>query len=124
MSRKDVESGERAWLAAFNGGDAAGVRAIYAENARLLPPGADTLQGHDALEEFIKGFIATGAKLEFELIDVHERDDLCVSVGKYRMTIPGAPDDHGKFIEVWARQDDGDWRIVDDIFNSSIAPPA
>lgn len=124
MTRRDVESGEQAWLEAFNVGDAARVAAMYTEDARLLPPNADILAGRPAIEPFLKGFIATGAKLVFDLLDVHETDELCVSIGTYQMTIPGAPDDRGKFIEVWQRQGDGSWRIVDDIFNSSVPAPA
>lgn len=121
MTRSAVEAGERAWLQAFNGGDAAGVAAVYADSARLLAPGADMLAGRPAIEPFIKGFIATGAQLEFSLQDVREAGDVSVAIGTYRMTIPGAPDDRGKFMEVWGRQQDGSWQIVDDIFNSSIA---
>lgn len=123
MTRRDVETGEQAWLKAFNSGDAAGVAAMYAENARLLPPNADILNGRATIEPFIKDFVATGAQLTFDLLDVHEAGDLCVSVGTYRMTIPGAPEDRGKFIEVWKRQPDDAWRIIDDIFNSSLPAP-
>ena len=124
MTRKLVESGEKAWLKAFNSGDAAGVAAMYTDDARLLPPNADILHGRSAVEPYVKDFVATGAQLDFDLLDVHETDELCVSVGTYRMKMPGAPDDRGKFIEVWKRQGDGSWRIVDDIFNSSVPGPA
>ena len=91
MSRDDVELGERAWLAAFNGGDASAVAALYADGARLMPPNTDMLSGRAAIEEFIKTFIAIGAKLEMELVDVHDGGDICSSIGKYRMTAPAGP---------------------------------
>jgi hypothetical protein len=53
---------------------------------------------------------------------VHETPALCAAVGRYTLDIPGAPQDRGKYIEVWAPQPDGAWRIVDDIFNSSLPP--
>jgi uncharacterized protein (TIGR02246 family) len=124
MGKKDIEAAEARWQEAFNGGDASGVAVTYTDNARLLAPGMDIIQGRAAIEEFCKGFIATGAQLKFDLIDVRETGDIAIAVGKYHMTIPGAPDDDGKYIEVWQRQSDGNWQIVDDIFNSSVAPPA
>jgi ketosteroid isomerase-like protein len=119
MARRDIEAGERAWLAAFNGGDASGVAALYAQNARLMPPNAEILDGRGAIEPFIKGFVQTGAKLSFELLTVHETPAMCVAIGRYILDIPGAPQDRGKYVEVWTSQPEG-WRIVDDMFNSSL----
>lgn len=123
MSRADVERGEQTWLDAFNRGDAAGVAANYTPEARLMAPNMETVQGRDALEAFCKEFIATGAKLSFDLLTVHESGDLSVAVGSYTMDIPGGPAENGKYIEVWKEQDGGSWKIVDDIFNSSDPVP-
>jgi uncharacterized protein (TIGR02246 family) len=127
MSKKDVEAGEKQWLDAFNGGDAAGVAQYYEENARLMPPNAPIQQARPAIEAYIKEFVATEAQLAFTLLTVHETPDLCVAVGTYDMTIPvpgGAPQqDQGKFVEVWRRQSDGSWKITDDVFNSSLPAP-
>jgi uncharacterized protein (TIGR02246 family) len=123
MARADVETGEKAWLKAFNGGDAAGVAARYTDAGRLMAPNAETVEGRGNIEGFTKEFIATGAQLSFELLSVHESADMCASVGRYVMTFPGdAPEDRGKFIEVWTRQADGSWLIADDIFNSDLPP--
>ncbi|HEY2812365.1 MAG TPA: nuclear transport factor 2 family protein [Acidimicrobiales bacterium] len=121
MAKQDFEARERDWLSAFNGGDAAGVASIYSADARVLPPGAPAISGRDAIESFVKDFVATGAQLSFNLLTAHESGDLCAAVGEFDMQIPGAPDDHGKYIEVWQRQGDT-WLIVDDIFNSSVPP--
>ncbi len=126
MSRQDIENGEKQWLEAFNAGDAAGVVAMYSPDARLLAPNTELVQGTDAMVPFVQGFIDTGVKLAFTSLAVHEAPDLCASVGRYDMTAPdGTSVDRGKFVEVWAKQRDGQWRIVDDIFNSDLpAPPA
>ena len=75
MSRQDVETGEQKWLEAFNSGDASGVAAGYTENARILPPNADIVEGRPALEGFAKEFIQMGAKLSFKLLTIHESPD-------------------------------------------------
>lgn len=123
MSRKEIEAREQEWLASFNGGDASGVAAIYTENARLMPPNAEIIEGRGAIEGFVKEFVQTGAKLSFEILTVHESPSVCANVGLYTMDIPGAPQDRGKYIEVWTRESDGSWRLADDIFNSSLPVP-
>jgi len=126
MSKTAIESRHAEWLKAFNGGDAAGVVAVYREDARMLPPNAEIISGRADLEAFCKEFIQTGAQLTFETLTVHESPDLCASVGTYVMTFPagsGVPNDHGKFVEVWVRENNT-WSIADDIFNSDLPAPA
>jgi len=124
MSKSDVQAGEAKWLEAFNGGDAAGVASRYEQDARLMAPNMPAMEGRAAIEAFSKEFLATGAKLNFSLLTVHESPDMCAAVGRYEMKIPGAPDDTGKFVEIWRKQNDGSWLIADDIFNSDVPAPA
>jgi uncharacterized protein (TIGR02246 family) len=122
--RSEIEACEKAWLAAFNSGDAAGVAKLYAEDARLLPPNTDIIEGRPAIEGFIGGFVTTKAQLQFHMVTLHESPALCASVGTYDLTFPGdIPDDRGKYIEVWAKQTDGSWLMVADTFNSSLPAP-
>jgi uncharacterized protein (TIGR02246 family) len=128
MSRQDIENAEKTWVEAFNAGDGKAVAACYGENGRLLPPNESIVQGRTALETFVQGYLDTGAKVSFDLIEVYETHDVCTAVGKYEMTFPagfeGPDHDSGKFIEVWTRQKDGSWLLQDDIFNSSLPVPA
>jgi uncharacterized protein (TIGR02246 family) len=126
MSKNDISAGEQRWQKAFNAGDASGVANLYTADSRLMPPNSDIVEGRSDIEGFVKGFVATGAQLKFNLLTVHETPELCVAVGRYEMDIPtpdGPQKDNGKYIEVWAKQSDGSWLIVDDIFNSNEPAP-
>jgi uncharacterized protein (TIGR02246 family) len=120
MSKKDTEAREAEWLTAFNAGDASGVAQIYAQDGRILPPNSPIVDGRAAIEGFLKEFVASKAQLSFSRVTVHESADLCAAAGEYELEIPGAPTDSGKFVEVWRKDADGSWLIVDDIFNSSL----
>jgi uncharacterized protein (TIGR02246 family) len=128
MSRSEVEAQQQQWLQAFNGGDAAGLAALYTEAGRILPPNGDIVQGPSAIQGFVDGFIQMGAKLRFDVLGFHEAPELCASVGLYELELSpegaGPQSDNGKFVEVWRRQADGSWRLAEDIFNSSRPSPA
>lgn len=117
-----VEAGSKAWQEAWNAGDAAGVAAMYADDATVMPPGAEPVKGREAIRAFWQASIDEheGDTEELTTMEVHAMGDMAVEVGGYVTTGPdGEHLDHGKYVAVWKKTDAG-WRIVRDIFNSSM----
>ncbi len=127
-SRIGVTALETQWIEAFNTGDAAGVARFYAENARILPPNDDVVQGRAGIEGFVKEFLQMKPTISFSLLTVHESPEMCASVGALRHGAPAAGRGNAEGLgEVHRDPDpsaDGSWLIEDDIFNSNLpAPP-
>jgi uncharacterized protein (TIGR02246 family) len=115
------------FAAAFCDNDAAAVSRMYLEDARILPPGQEIVQGRASIETFIGGFFEAGIRaVEFEPISRDQREELGVEVGRYvlRSERGGTVVDQGKYVSVRRQQSDTTWLIEIDIFNSSQAPPA
>ena len=111
--------------AAMRRGDALALASFYTEDAMVLAPGRDILNGAPAIREYwqqaVKS-IATG--LEITTQEVTDLGGTAIEVGTYVLKdSAGTTLDHGKFIVVW-KQVDGEWRLHRDIFNSSVPPPA
>jgi len=114
------------FTAAFDDNDAAAVSRLYVDDARILPPGQEIVQGRASIETFIGGFFAAGIRaVEFEAISRDQRDDLGVEVGRYvlRSDRAGEVVDEGKYVSVRRHQPDATWLIEVDIFNSNQATP-
>ena len=65
--------------------------------------------------------------LKITVEDVKVNGDTAYENGKYSIKIqPEGQEgvmDNGKYLVVWKRQDDGDWKIHSDIWNSSAPIP-
>jgi uncharacterized protein (TIGR02246 family) len=115
------------WEKAYNGGDAKGVAAQYAEDALLLPPGAPGVSGRVAILAFFTKDIAD-SKAGGVVFVLNPKTDVGVSgnmgweSGTYKVTVKGAVVDTGKFLSV-SRKKDGKWLYIRDTWNSD-APPA
>lgn len=111
-----------AWQAAVNAGDTAAVAALYASDARILPPDSPILGKADGMATFA-AYLAAGAK-DFKLNRVtgYGSGDLAYQVGNASFTMGDATEEM-KYMEVMRRGDDGQWRYVADMF-SSVAPAA
>ncbi|HEU4402821.1 MAG TPA: DUF4440 domain-containing protein [Candidatus Polarisedimenticolia bacterium] len=113
---------------AFNRGDAAGVAALYDEEAAVLPPDQPTVNGRQAIEGFFAGLVTAGGRgLALEIADVQQSGDRAIERGGFRMTVqpPGGQPipQEGKYVVIWKRQPDGAWKVSVDIFNNN-APAA
>jgi hypothetical protein len=60
--RSHIETAMTTFAAAFNGGDGAGVAALYAEDAAVLPPDGARVDGRDAIQAFWQGAIDGGVR--------------------------------------------------------------
>jgi len=117
-----VTDGNERFCAALARADAHGVASVYADDALLLAPGSPEVNGRPAIEAFWKAGIAAGiTRAELDTTVTHERGDLCVEVGRYRLelaTPDGATKDAGKYVVVHCRDGEEKWSWAIDIFNS------
>jgi len=122
--RQEIEARNRAFMAAFNRGDAAGVAAGYTEDGQVLPPGAPALSGRQAIEQFWRSIMDMGVR-EVELRTEHAEavGDLAYEVGSATLTIRpeggAVATDTVKYAVVWKRQAGGPWQLAVDIWNGS-----
>ena len=109
------------FMDAFNNGDTAGVASLYTDEGQILPPGNDVITGKVGVQGFWQALVEMGIKsAKLETLELNEYTDTAVEVGKYTL---GGEDgqvlDQGKYIVIW-KQEDGQWKLHRDIFNTSI----
>jgi len=123
QARAGIEEGNRRFMEALSGGDAAGVAAQYTTDARLLPPNAEAVEGPEAIREFWAGVIGSGVTgVDLETVEVDASDGWAWEVG--RLEIRGADDqvvERGSYAVRWELQD-GTWKLDRDIWNSRLTP--
>lgn len=103
------------------------VAQLYTEDAFYLQPDADVLRGRDTVratfEAFLGGFREggrPGPNIDFEILERRIDGDIGHDVGYYRFDGVRA----GKFIVLWRRGEDGQWRISADGFSGLAPRPA
>jgi ketosteroid isomerase-like protein len=118
MSRSDIEALNATFTQGLEKGDAALVASVYGPGARLMPPGSDTLTGA-AIEQFWQSAVDAGLSGALETVSVEELGDVAIEEGRYTIRDRGEVVDHGNYVVVHRRQDDGSWKFDLDIWNSS-----
>lgn len=121
-----IEQASTEWVEAFNAGDVDALMAMYAEGAHSLAPNVPVAKGRDAIRSNLESWFADGAPVEMssEVWEVHEAGDKVIEIGGYTVTGPdGEHLDHGKYLNVLASVD-GEWKVLREIWNSSMAPPS
>jgi ketosteroid isomerase-like protein len=123
-----ISESRATFVAALRAGDAKGASAVYALDARLLPPSAELMEGRTAIEAFWQAGIDAGlSAVELELLNLEGGERIAYEIGRYALHLRPADGkcvvDRGKYVLVHERQDDGRWRRAVEMFNPD-APPS
>ena len=102
-------------------GDVGNIGSLYTEDAKILPPNMDMLEGRDTIQKFWQGALEMGIKsYQPEIIEVEYSGNLGFFLGKYTLYGDGNKIiNKGKFVTVF-KNVDGEWKVYRDIFNSSV----
>ena len=110
--------------------DADKIMAFYADDAVLMTPGSEMVQGKDAIHEAMKGMLSDPAiSLTFQSSksEVAKSGDLGYTAGTYKLTLTDPAThkpitDHGNYVTTFRKQADGSWKAVADIASSAVPP--
>ncbi len=114
-----------AWVERYLAHDAAGIAALYTEDAQLLPPDQEIISGRAAIQEFFARTNPAGsAAIEIATVEAHVLGDYAHRQGSFLLKTPdGGSVTAGKFLELWKKVD-GEWRIHRDMWSANAPPPA
>ena len=112
----------------INQGDAAAVAALFAEEAKRLPPNSQMIVGRENIQASIQAALDAGVgDLQATEIEISLNGDMAHLLGKYMYTIQPeegeATSESGKYVSILKREN-GTWMIDVQIWNSSLPLPA
>ncbi len=117
--RRAVEATVNRYVEATNSGDAEALARLYEDDAVLLPPDHQPIEGRAAIGEFWRQ--GTDEGLEVTTLRLDVEGGIGYLVAQY--TLPETEDepaDSGKTVMCLKRQRDGSWKVTADIWNSSV----
>ena len=102
----------------------------YAADASVYPPGKTIANGTAAIRAALLPMTGLpGFALQWSptKANMSASGDLGYTAGSYALTMNDANGrpaiERGKYVEVWKKQSDGTWKVIEDIFNAD-TPPA
>jgi ketosteroid isomerase-like protein len=119
--RRGIDETNRRFEEAFNRGDPAGAaRQAYTRDARVLPPGAEMVQGRDRIAEFWAAAVSQMGvqRVGLATVDLQPLGDGAYEIGRATLALAGGQQATAKYVVVW-KQEEGAWRWHVDIWNMS-----
>ena len=105
--------------------------AFYSDDAIVFPPNAMSAETKEAIRNGWKEMLdSPGSAISWQptKVQVGKAGEMAWVSGTYELTLNdanGKPiNDRGKYLEVWQKQTDGNWKCAADMWNSNLAPSA
>lgn len=117
---------DQGWNAALVAQNDSAITALYASDAVLMPDAMPRVTGTENIRKFWASLWPLKVKLVLEPGTIHVAGNWAIEEGNWHITIDEKPLDSGKYLVTW-RQDAGQWKVVQDIWNSDspkMAPAA
>lgn len=91
---------------------------VYTSNARILPPGAEMIEGREQIKSFWQQAVASlGVKsAALTTVDAESGGDYLFEIGRADLTLRGGQPATVKYVVLW-RQEGGTWKWHVDIWN-------
>lgn len=125
-----VRAADADWAKAAAAKDLNATVSYYSDDASLLAPNAPIAGDKESIREAWNSILGPDTSIAWQAnkVDVARSGELAYLMGTYEMTTSATGSkplaDRGKFVEVWKKQADGNWKCVADIFNSDLAVAA
>jgi uncharacterized protein (TIGR02246 family) len=128
--RDAIQAREKEWSEAFRAGNAAGVAALYTEDAVQVQASGDGYRGRDAITKAMQAQFDTLAVTAREDIteEVFPAGDYVVEIGRYSYQGTSKAGNKprsaaGRYMVLWRKDADGVWRLHRDIGSEAPAKP-
>jgi len=123
--RQSIEEANVKFGEAVRLNDAAALAGLYTEDAKLLPPNSEMIQGREGVEAYWAGGFQMGIKeIVLTTVEVMGMDDMVCEIGKAAITIQPEGqetiEDSGKYLVIWKKTADGTWKLHVDIWNTNL----
>lgn len=121
---QEITAANQHLMDCFASGDAAAMARCYAEDAHLLVPHAEVIEGRAAIEWVFKKTMSPGQVYVFKTVELDGDAQSALEVGRYtRSDGEGNQLDKGKYIVRWKRIGP-DWKIHRDMLSTSLPKEA
>ncbi|QYJ01354.1 DUF4440 domain-containing protein [Thalassovita mediterranea] len=122
IEHAEIEAASAAWVEAYNANDWEALAELFTEDAILMPPNDPAVVGREAIAAW-EAENETGFRIVLDIENISGSGDTAYVRGRSCLFIPQADGsygvDAGKFLEVRKLQENGDWLLDVDIFNSN-----
>jgi ketosteroid isomerase-like protein len=121
-----IKNADTQWAKAAASKDVDATVAYYSDDASLLPPNAPMASDKASIRAAWAGLLGAGTTLSWQAtkVEAARSGDLGYVMGTYQLEGKDASgkeeSDRGKFVEVWKKQADGNWKAAVDIFNTDL----
>ena len=111
------------WSDAEGAKDLAKCLSFYANDAERFSPGSPLITGKEALRKEWEKYIAVPGSFRWvtSKVEVARSGDLAYETGAYESKTFDKKKQpvttRGKYVLVWKKQADGDWKVIEDIDN-------